>query len=305
MRGVVARHAPLARALVRAGTSQPTSRARARRISTPSAAPLDVEVILRHAEPEHRDVVKRAVERAERVRDRWTVETIEFLDPGALHSVENAVRAVCGDEVEVRAWGGFASAERRRATIARADSVSVDEEEIRDTVRVLRVQGNFMFDAATHRDFLGAILGTGIKREKVGDIVVTGERGADVMVSPEMAEFLSTALTSVRTVKVEAREVDASELKVPEPKVEDIFSSESSTRLDALGSAGFRMSRSKFVAHVESGDVKVNWKEVKKGRYDLSAGDVVSCRGKGRLEVVDIQPARKEGRFACNLRRYV
>jgi RNA-binding protein YlmH len=37
-----------------------------------------------------------------------------------------------------------------------------------DAVAALDCRGNFMFDAATHRDFLGAILGTGVVREKVG-----------------------------------------------------------------------------------------------------------------------------------------
>ena len=34
------------------------------------------------------------------------------------------------------------------------------------------VSGNFAFDTAAHGDFLGAILGTGVTREKVGDIIV-------------------------------------------------------------------------------------------------------------------------------------
>lgn len=37
-----------------------------------------------------------------------------------------------------------------------------------EAVSALEVAGNFMFDAATHRDFLGAVLGTGIERSKVG-----------------------------------------------------------------------------------------------------------------------------------------
>jgi len=293
------------RRLARAFTRPHRAPARARTSrAAPHAASESVEAVLRQVDPAHREAVSRAVERAERAMDRWSVETTEFMDPGAMAAVERAVRAVCGDEVTVTQWGGFAAAERRRATMSRGDSPASDAE-VRESVRVLRVQGNFMFDPATHRDFLGAILGTGIKRERVGDIVVQGERGADVMVTPEMAEFLSTALTSVRTVKVEAREIESSELKVPEPKTEEMQTSESSTRLDAIGSAGFRMSRSKFTEHVESGDVKVNWKEITKGRHELSAGDVISVRGKGRVEVQDIQPARKEGRFAVRLLRYV
>ncbi|OUS48487.1 hypothetical protein BE221DRAFT_69092 [Ostreococcus tauri] len=306
MRAATNMRAPkLARVLLDTNIHRRTTRGLSKTTSiTPESSSNKEDAVLSHCDPLHKETVSRAIERGERALERWSVETTEFMDPGAMASVVAGVRARFGDEVAIEQWGGFSAAERRRATMSRSETPASDEE-VRANVKVLRVSGNFMFDAATHRDFLGAILGTGIKRERVGDIVVTGERGADVMVTPEMCEFLSTALTSVRTVKVEAREVDASELKVPEPKTEEMQTSESSTRLDAIGSAGFRMSRSKFMAHVDSGDVKVNWKEVSKGRHDLNAGDVISCRGKGRVEVLEINPARKEGRFFVRLLRFV
>jgi RNA-binding protein YlmH len=43
-----------------------------------------------------------------------------------------------------------------------------DPSQLPDAVAALDCRGNFMFDAATHRDFLGAILGTGVVREVVG-----------------------------------------------------------------------------------------------------------------------------------------
>ena len=63
----------------------------------------------------------------------------------------------------------------------------------------LRVQGNFMFDAATHRDFLGAILGTGIERSKVGDIILVGETGAQILVAAELLEHFEQSLTQACT----------------------------------------------------------------------------------------------------------
>lgn len=62
----------------------------------------------------------------------------------------------------------------------------------------MRVQGNFMFDPATHRDFLGAILGTGIERSKVGDIIIMGETGAQILVAEELVEHFEMSLTQVK-----------------------------------------------------------------------------------------------------------
>lgn len=66
-------------------------------------------------------------------------------------------------------------------------------------VTALQVKGNFIFDSANHRDFLGACLGTGIERSKVGDILVQGEQGASILVAPDMVSHLEMNLTSVRT----------------------------------------------------------------------------------------------------------
>lgn len=43
----------------------------------------------------------------------------------------------------------------------------------------------------------GACLGTGIERGKVGDILVTGEQGAQILVAPNMVEHLEQSLTQV------------------------------------------------------------------------------------------------------------
>lgn len=66
-------------------------------------------------------------------------------------------------------------------------------------VSALQVKGNFLFDSANHRDFLGACLGTGIERSKVGDILVQGEQGASILVVPDMVSHLEMNLTSVCT----------------------------------------------------------------------------------------------------------
>ena len=54
-----------------------------------------------------------------------------------------------------------------------------------------------MFDAATHRDFLGAALGTGLERQVLGDILVQGEQGAQLLCLPHLVPHLETALTQV------------------------------------------------------------------------------------------------------------
>jgi hypothetical protein len=61
--------------------------------------------------------------------------------------------------------------QRCRLVLGREDMVNAarnDVDALSGVVAALDVAGNFMFDAATHRDFLGALIGTGVTRERVG-----------------------------------------------------------------------------------------------------------------------------------------
>jgi len=161
-----------------------------------------------------------------------------------------------------------------------------------------------MFDPATHRDFLGSILGTGIVREKVGDIIVTGEQGAQFLTAKEMVSHFETSLVQVRSVNVQTSLMSIADLKVAAPRVQEIKSVEASMRLDAISSAGFRMSRSKMVDMIKGGDVRVNWESGSKASDAVKAGDIISCNGKGRLEVQSVSQTKK-GKFAVEMVRFM
>jgi photosystem II S4 domain protein len=213
------------------------------------------------------------------------------------------VRAAFGrlTEVHLVAWGGYPQAERQRLAIARAE-LPLEPESV--ALTALDMAGNFLFDPATHRDFLGALLGTGIVREKVGDIIVLGERGAQAIVVPEIAEFLEMSLNQVRSVPVKTRRIELSELKIREPKKKELTTVEASMRLDAIASAGFGMSRNKMAEMISSGDVRVNWKEITSASYTVKSSDLIAIRGKGRVEVGEVAVTKKD-RYRVQLTRWV
>jgi photosystem II S4 domain protein len=246
---------------------------------------------------EDRDSSARVIDQAEQAIKTWEVVCTDFLSPPELVDVQQMFSRLT--EVQIQPWGGYPQAERQRVAIARSE-LPLDTSQV--AIAALDIAGNFLFDPATHRDFLGALLGTGIVREKVGDIIVLGERGAQAIVAPEMVEFLTMNLTQVRSVPVKTQLIDLSELKVREPKKKEMTTVEASLRLDAIASAGFGMSRSKMADLISAGDVRVNWKEIAQSSYQLKSGDLVAIRGKGRLEVGEIAITKKE-RYRIQLTR--
>ncbi|MEQ9369221.1 MAG: photosystem II S4 domain protein [Coleofasciculus chthonoplastes F3-SA18-01] len=248
---------------------------------------------------ENRDPVARVIDQAEQAIKTWEVVLSDFLSPPVLVEIQQQFSRLT--EVQLLPWGGYAQAERQRLGITR-EELPLDQSQVE--VAALDIEGNFLFDPATHRDFLGAILGTGIVREKVGDIIVLGERGAQVIVIPDIVEFLEMHLTQVRSVPVKTRPIELSQLKIREPKKKEMTTVEASMRLDAIASAGFGTSRSKMADMIGAGDVRVNWKEVSQASYSVKPGDLIAIRGKGRLQVGDVAITKKE-RYRIQLTRFI
>lgn len=248
---------------------------------------------------ENRDALSRVLDKAEQALRTWEIATTDFLSPPELAEVTRVFGRLT--EVQCCAWGGYPQAERQRLAIARSD-LPLDPSQVE--LAALAVAGNFLFDSASHRDFLGSLLGTGLVRDKVGDIILVGDRGAQAIVVPELVEFLESSLVQVRSVKVKTRQMPLEELRVRPPTVKEMTTVEASLRLDAVASAGFGMSRSKMVDLINAGDVRVNWKSVSQASYQIQPEDLIAIRGKGRLSIGEVMVTKKQ-RYRVTLKRYV
>ena len=258
---------------------------------------LPKEDLLKRAE--NKETLSRVIDKAEQAIRTWEPVTTDFLSPPELSEAQSAFERLT--DIHTMASGGYPQAERQRMVIARSE-IPLEGQAV--PLSALSIAGNFLFDTASHRDFLGSLLGAGLVRDKVGDIIVLGERGAQAIVVPELVEFLSSSLTQVRSVPVKTSEIGIDELRVREPRKKEITTVEASMRLDAIASAGFGLSRSKMADMITSGDVRINWKPVTQSSYKVSAGDLIAIRGKGRLEVGDVAITKKE-RYRVQLTRLV
>ncbi|MGB3571067.1 MAG: photosystem II S4 domain protein [Phormidesmis sp.] len=258
---------------------------------------LPKEDILKYAE--NKEALARVLDRAEQAIRTWEPVATDFLSPPELAEAQAAFSRLT--DVHTLASGGYPQAERARLLIARSE-ISIEETPV--PLAAVSIAGNFLFDTASHRDFLGSLLGTGLVRAKVGDIIVLGERGAQAIVVPELVEFLATSLTQVRSVPVKTQPIEISELRVREPRRKEMTTVEASMRLDALASAGFGMSRSKMADMITGGDVRVNWKPVTQSSHTVQSGDLIAIRGKGRLEVGEMNITKKQ-RYRVQLTRLV
>ncbi len=195
--------------------------------------------------------------------------------------------------------GGFDGAERQRAAFIHDDFQGTPNFEL----AVLDAKWNAEFARLSHRDVLGSLMSLGLERYCIGDIIATKEQ-ARIIVDKKVADYFLNNLTHIGDARVEVSLGDLSTIAPKEERVKDISSTVASLRIDSIVASGFGMSRSKAADEIKAEKIKLNWQTVKNASQSIKQGDILSMRGRGRLEVVEVRGQTKKGRTAVLLRRF-
>ncbi|GGA20976.1 RNA-binding protein [Paenibacillus physcomitrellae] len=253
-----------------------------------------------HFLPEEKPFIDRAWEWVVNAGDYHEVKLTGFLDPRQsliLTSLANR-----HPDVAVRLDGGYDGAERRRALIA-PDYRDLNSEPM--DMKVISVTSeDERLAELDHGDYMGAILGLGLKRDVIGDFHVR-EDGCHVIVTADIADFLNLHLRQVHRVSVLTDILELEQLKMADSVQEPLDITVASLRLDGIAGDVFRLSRSKILAPIKAGRCRVNWKTEEDPSKPLKAGDVVSLQGFGRFKVLELEGMTKKGRYRVKIGKFV
>jgi len=241
-----------------------------------------------------------------RIRDIFTIaqknrgkKASNFLDPAQQQIAQDVAKNFSG--MGFYFDGGHEEAERK---ILVAYPEDLSDEPFKAPLGALRITPKNPDEYLGHRDYLGAILGLGISREKLGDILVS-KMSADVIVKQEIMEYIGLNLIKVGSVPVSVEEISLKELLQPERSYKEITSTVASLRLDAVAGLAFGISRSKMAPFIKGENVRLNFKVVKDPAAPVKEGDVISANRLGRAKVVEVGGQSKKGRTYVKVHRYV
>ncbi len=239
--------------------------------------------------------------------DRYMITTGYFLDMRQRSIAEKLLQYK--QNVKYGFYGGFEDASRVIAVFLpeyiETDVVTHFEENPEDNpLVVLRGILSKGSPELSHRDYLGALMGLGIKREMTGDILVRPD-GADIIVMREIASFIQMHMEKAGRARIDFKEVPVRELIIPEVRIKEMIESVASLRLDNVISAVFNLSRSKAVEAIEAGIVFVNGMEVLKAEKHVGEGDKLVLRGSGKAVLKNIEGKSSKGRTIIKINRYM
>ena len=191
-------------------------------------------------------------------------------------------------------YGGYEDAERKIACFGNENDFGYAPQPPLAILLVAPLSAKFS-DDLTHRDFLGSILGLGIKRETIGDIIISNNKGY-VICLDSIAPYIIDNLTKVRHTSVYCEKCDLLPTDaLPEPTEKMVIVS--SLRLDGIISAVYNLSRSKSSAFIDGERVFINGKLTTNNSIPLKENDIISVRGQGRFRFKEISGDTRKGRI--------
>ena len=190
--------------------------------------------------------------------------------------------------------GGYPAAERKRICFKRS------EEEIVSNypnipMKGIYLKGNFLFDRAKPNDFRKVLYDLKAHSNEIGDIWLVRDRGAQAICSQQCADLMHQKICTLREVKITIEALPIDKLEIPFKRVERVINTvEASTRIDAIASAGFGLSRSKITTRIKQGSLRLNWELTNQPSKSVNMGDLIHLEKKGSLKILNIEKTKKE-----------
>ncbi len=238
---------------------------------------------------EHEEILKRARDLARRCEQRGMPTNTGFLTPAERYAVERdpvlrGARSVF--------HGGYPEAERTIAFFL-PDWMEEDALDLSEHICALRLTA--FFGEPGHRDYMGAILGMGVGREWIGDILVEGPN-AIALCQPSVLRHL-LSIEKVGRFGVKAEQIALADIPVKEKQVEERRFTVMSPRLDAVAAGLFHLSRTETARQIALGVLSLNYAPCLKPDAPIKEGDTLSLRGAGKGRIAEIGGSSRKGRL--------
>lgn len=263
------------------------------------------ELLKNYKNEEDKLLVSKMLDRIELCGKRNKIQSTDFLDSRQKLLLEKVLKSNKIENYII--FGGFEEAERTTIIFCPEKwNKEIVEKNYPSVMQVIEILlPNDLKGKYTHRDYLGGLMKLGLRREKIGDIVVW-EEGAHIIVLNEIVPFLEQHLsTLIRFQKSQISIKEISEIHKCIINKEEIEIIVSSTRLDNVVSELCKTSRTKAEEIIRAERVFVNYEPITKDSKAINVGDKITIRGKGKFEIVEQVGNTKKGRDILKIEKYI
>lgn len=201
----------------------------------------------------------------------------EFLTFDICNTLEKILQQT---DVKLKKWSFYENCEKYLAMFY----VNFAEEVF--PVSILKVCNRSKFHKLHHGDYLGALMSLGIRREKLGDLIVKGDE-CYVPILDEVSQYIWNNLQYIGKSPCDVELLDPYTINIPKPELQEIIVITTSMRLDCIIGALSKESRSKSCTMIQSGKVLLNYEEETKKDRLIQPNDLITIRSIGKFRIIE------------------
>lgn len=181
-------------------------------------------------------------------------------------------------------------------------------DELSDAIVPLRIISSG-YVKLSHRDYLGSLIGLGLDRSALGDIL-TDDGGAVIFVLPTVSDVIKNELVHIGRDKVRVCDAGLPDDFNYEPSFENVRGTVASARLDAVLAELICASRESAKTVIRQGLVEHNHFTASEPDVQVADGDIISakktsgCKG-GKFIIDSLDERSAKGRIRLAARRYI
>lgn len=264
------------------------------------------QILNKYTRPEDKMLISKMLDKVKLTQTKNAIEYTDFLDNYQQQLLHKVIQQ---EKIQnVIFAGGIENAERKILLFYPEKLSAMAEKNINaiSPIQCIRIQlPKEMQGQYQHRNYLGGVLKLGVKREKIGDIMV-GDDGADLLVLEEIEKFVLTnllSLTRFHKATIEKVKLEQAREKEIHYQVWQIIVP--SLRIDAVTAELLRTSRGKAEQILQEGRIFLNYEEVQKGTKQVKEGDILTVRGKEKFKIGTVDGTTRSGRSKVKVYQYV
>lgn len=267
---------------------------------------MNKQELLKKYNEEEKLLISKVLDKIKFVKEKNRIETTDFLNMYEQKIIKEILNKI--KEENYILYGGFETAERKLILFYPEKLESVFKEKIPDFnqyIAVVRIElPNEMNGKYIHKNYLSSLMKLGVKREKIGDIVVADD-GADILVKPDILKFLLQNLPELkRFSKSKIKQIEIENLRKPNIQKEEITIIVQTLRLDSIVAEIANVSRNKANTFITSERVLVNYMVETKISKEIKIEDTITIRGKGRFIVKAQEGTSKKGKKIITVEKF-
>lgn len=263
-----------------------------------------IKILERYKNEEDKLLISKLFDKIQMTEKQNKVQTTDFLSPTELQIVKNVLNLIqCKNYI---IYGVVDNAQRNAIVFYPEKLETVFQEnkfDFNSLFNCIRViNNNEKYD---HKIYLGGLMKLGVKKEKIGDIIVY-DNGADIIINKDITKFLMSSLNELtRFSKSKLTIIDLKEVTQKEQEYKDLKIIVSSLRLDNIVSELSKTSRSKSIEILKQERVFINYKNEIKATKSISEKDVITIRGIGKFIIDEISGNTRSGRYIIQVKKFV